>query len=160
MPLKYTDEQDRAVGAGRAEQEQGEMTGLESREATGLETSEATGWFTVDGAIEKIGFGYPQLRIFVICKLIVVSTFWMHCIAVRANNKTDLGTHFIYTGTRTVYTVLVLYTHRHTHSIHTGTRNAQHTHRHRQHNVYTQAHAEYTHRHAHSIHSTGYTQAQ
>ena len=121
MPLKYTDEHDRTVGAGRAEQEQGEVTGLETREATS--------WFTVDGAIEKIGFGYPQLRIYVICKLIVVSTLWTHCIAVRANQQQQTTK---LTSALTSFTQAHVQYTQHTHSIHTGTRTvytAQDTHR-------------------------------
>ena len=69
MVLKYhTDEQ-----PNRKRRQEGEATGSEQREATGQEQREATtGWFTVEKAIEKVGFGYLQLRIYVICKLIVV----------------------------------------------------------------------------------------
>ena len=49
MPLKYTDEQGRA-GEGK----EGET-------------------FTVEQAIEKVGFGWLQLRIYVISKMVVVS---------------------------------------------------------------------------------------
>ncbi|KAK7087411.1 synaptic vesicle 2-related protein-like [Littorina saxatilis] len=53
MPLKYTEEQ--------KQEQNGDVEG------------EATSSFTVEEAIEKIGFGWLQLRIYLVCKLIVAT---------------------------------------------------------------------------------------